>query len=806
MTEPFKQMLDKKTLLFDGATGTLLQKYGMPVGVSPEAFCIEHPEIIQRVQRDYFQAGADVVLAPTFGANRIKLKNYGLETKVTEMNRRLAEISLQVAREEKKWVAGEMGPTGIFYQPFGETAFEEGLEIFGEQAKALGEAGVDFIAIMTMIDIQEARIALLAAKEMTDLPVVVFMTFDESQRTLTGSDPLTCLNVFQSLGAAGFGINCSTGPDKMLEIVKTIAPWATIPIFVKPNAGLPVIQKGETVFPMAADAFAAFAKPFLDAGVSGLGGCCGTTPEHIHLSAQALKGCKRDTTAKASLPLLISSARKSVRLDAGQAEPIRVIGERINPTGKLKLQETLKAGQMGLVKEFAREQKEQGADILDVNVGMPGIDEKAVMVQAVKELAVISDLPLCIDSSKPEVIAAALQIYPGRVLVNSLSGEAEKLAHLVPVLKKYGAAFITLPLDDAGIPETVTERKKVLKTIIAACEKAGIDCQAMVVDGLVMTVSSNPEHSRTTLETLAYVTRELKLNTVLGLSNISFGLPARGLVNSTFLAMAAGQGLSAVIANPAVELVMDVKHSAEVLTGRDLQSRRFIARFKDSAVSGPAASTKQPDQTPTERVQECIVKGDKDVVEPLLQTCLDQGTKAIEIVQKIMVPAIQLVGDKFNQREYFLPQLIGSAETMEKGVAYLTPYLKQEDHKKKGCGVIATVKGDVHDIGKKIVALLLRNNGYTVIDLGKSVDAETIVEKAIEHKADFIGLSALMTTTMTEMPKVVDLVRRRKLPFKVVLGGAVVTQKYADEIGADGYGADAGRSIKLMDALLQKHK
>jgi 5-methyltetrahydrofolate--homocysteine methyltransferase len=801
MSNTFLSLLKKKMIVFDGSTGTMLQKYGMPTGVSPEAFCLEKPEIIQRIQKEYLDAGSDIILTPTFGANRIKLKNFGLENKTVEINTQLAKLTLESAKKQNKFVAGDIGPTGIFFQPFGETAIEEGLDIFREQIRALSEAGVDCIMIETQIDIQETRLALMAAKEVTDLPVIASMTFDESQKTLTGSDPLVCLNILQSLGADGIGVNCSTGPDKMLPVIQQLCSAARIPVLVKPNAGLPMIQDGETVFPMQPEEFATYAEPFWELGVSMLGGCCGTTPEHIRQAAHAVQKKKPSPKAVSNEAVVLSSPRKNCELNRVPKAPIRVIGERINPTGKAGLQEELKAGKMEILKVFAREQKEKGADILDVNVGMPGIVEKDVMVQAIQELAVISDLPLCIDSSKPDVLEAALRFYPGRALVNSLSGETEKLKHIIPIIKKYGAAYIVLPLHDQGIPETLEQRIAVLDTIYKACEAQQVSKQDSVVDGLVMTVSSNQDHAKVTLDTLAYVTNTLKCNTVLGLSNISFGLPGRSYINSTFLAMAASAGLSSVIANPSVEVLMQAKYASDVLTGRDKNSKAYIEQFQRQGGSSAPRSTPKQNLSPEAMIQDIIVQGDKELIEKPITALLDQNVPAIEIVQKHMIPAIQLVGDKFNRKEYFLPQLIASAETMEKGVKILTPLLDQAEKTSKGVGVIATVKGDIHDIGKKIVALLLRNNGYDIIDLGKSVDEATIVNKAIEHKADFIGLSALMTTTMTEMKKVIDLVQTRQLNVKVILGGAVVTQKYADEIKADGFAVDAGKSVVLLEQL-----
>jgi len=802
MNERLRDLLEKKVVVLDGGTGTMLQRRGLPAGISPEQFCLEHPDVLQGIQAEYFDAGSDMVCAPTFGANRIKLKNYGLEQRVDEINRRLAEISLQMAHSRGRLVAGDVGPTGAFFAPFGEREFDEGIEIFQEQIRALAGAGVDVLLFETMIDIQEARIALLAARQVTALPVIVSMTFDEHGKTLTGSDPLTCLNILQSLGAAAFGINCSTGPEAMLELVKQLKDDARIPLMVKPNAGLPVVVDGQTVFPMSAEAFGAFTEAFCDAGVNFIGGCCGTTPEHIREVSRRLDGRVGRLPAAAEGRLLLSSARRTMVVSAGPGAPLRIVGERINPTGKPKLQAQLKAGDLEIVKSYAQQQQEQGADILDVNVGVPGADEKALMLKAVAELAMISDLPLCLDSSSPEVLEAGLRLYPGRALINSLSGEKAKLEKLLPVIAQYGAAFIVLPLDDEGIPETLEKRQAVLTTILEQCAAQGVPLDQAVVDGLALTVSANPGYALTALQTIHYVTHELRLPAILGLSNISFGLPARPALNGAFLAMAASQGLSLVIANPGEASLTDTKFAADVLAGRDPGSRAFVERF--AGRSAETVSVKPGAEAAGDPLRRLIVKGEKDKIAAALQAELARGADPIALLEQSLFPAIQEVGEKYQQRVYFLPQLIAAAEAMERGVQVLVPHLKHEDQPRKGTVVLATVKGDVHDIGKKIVALMLRNNGYEVIDLGKSVDAETIVSRALEHRADAIGLSALMTTTMIEMPKVIALARQRRPALKLMVGGAVVTAKYAEEIGADGYAVDSVQAVEVMDRLLKK--
>jgi 5-methyltetrahydrofolate--homocysteine methyltransferase len=562
-----------------------------------------------------------------------------------------------------------------------------------------------------------------------------------------------------------------------------------------------MVVKGATVFPMAAADYCVFSKPFYEAGVSFMGGCCGTTPDHIRHVAEELKGLVPKPSVQPNHYLLLSSARQTISV-SGQ-DPIRVIGERINPTGKAAFQEELQAGKLNQLKQFAQEQQAMGAAVLDVNVGMPGLDEKTMMLKAVAELAVMSELPLCIDSSHPEVLEAALRFYPGRVLLNSLSGEQEKLKHVLPLIRKYGPAFVALPLDDQGIPESAQGRAEVLETVLAKCDQAGVPRKDAVVDGLVLTVSSSQQAAQTTLETIGYAAGTLGLNTVAGLSNVSFGLPARAFLNSSFLAMASARGLSMVIANPSASMLMETVAGCNVLTGRDPESRLYIERFRDQPLKAAKRSETKP-PIAEEGVQAAVIHGEREGILGHVSALLDKGMGAFEIVDRLMIPAIQEVGEKYNNRVFFLPQLIASAETMEKAMGYLTPWLEKTKRAKKGLGLIATVKGDIHDIGKKIVVLMLRNQGYEILDLGKSVDEQTIIDKALETKADFIGLSALMTTTMTEMPKVIQLAKAQGVQAKFIVGGAVVTPQYAREIGADAFALDAGQAvIKVGDMLKQ---
>ncbi len=835
----FKEMISKRVIILDGATGTQLQKRGMPAGVCPEKWVIENPDAIVQIQSDYIKAGSDIIYACTFGANRVKLADYGLEGRTIEMNRRLVELSKEAAGQ-KALVAGDIGSTGRFIRPFGDMPFEECVDVYKEQVCGLLEGGVDLFGIETMLDIQEARAALLAIKESCDLPVIVSLTFDEAQRTLTGTDPITALITLQSLGADAFGCNCSTGPAHMVEIIKILKPYARIPLLAKPNAGMPRLVKGKTVFDMGAAEFGSFTESFVEAGANMIGGCCGTSPEYIselHLRSAGL--APRSVEYKAYSA--VTSSRKTVFL--GDENPLVVVGERINPTGKKILQAELKEGSNHELRRLALEQTEKGAQVLDVNVGMPGIDEKEAMIDAIELLGGIIDAPLSLDSSSPEVLEAALRIYPGRALINSISSEKMKLERLLPAAAKYGAMFVLLPLSDDGVPQTVLERQEIVKNVFEIASGYGYQKSDVVVDGLVMTVSSSQEAAAETLKLIEWCSSEFGCATIVGLSNVSFGLPERGWINAAFLSMAIGRGLTMAIANPSNDLLMSIKMACDVLTAKDAGSRNYISYFNSPGKAeagrnhhlragetrGDRTVRDKTDKisrgkTSGERIYDAVMKGDKDGISALIDKAISEGMAAEDIVDEFLIPAINEVGRLFDEKKYFLPQLIQSAEAMKKGFDRLEPLLvkieankasgsdpnagadtkkdaNENRQKGKGLIVLATVKGDIHDIGKNIVGLMLKNYGFKVHDLGKDISAERIVEEARLSNATIIGLSALMTTTMVEMKNVVELARDEGLQCRFMVGGAVVNEDFAREIGADGYAKDAYEAVKLAKRL-----
>ena len=832
--EELYQRLAKGPLILDGATGSNLQKAGMPAGVCPEQWILDHPQALVRLQRDYALAGADIVYAPTFSGNRVKLTEYGLEDKIDQINRELVSLSKEAVKG-KALVAGDMTMTGQALAPVGSMELEKLIEIYREQASCLLEAGVDLFVVETMMSLAETRAAILAIREICDLPIMASMTFQEDGRTLYGTDPVTAVVVLQSLGADVIGVNCSTGPAEMLSVVRKMKEYAEVPILAKPNAGLPVLVEGETVYPMGAEEFASYGPAFVEAGAGLLGGCCGTTPEHIRLLSETVHGMtvrKPDNRH----PMMLASERKSqeILLDG----PFLIIGERINPTGKKKLQEELRAGRFQIVEEMAEQQEEMGAHILDINMGTNGIDEKEAMLKAIDKVTMVSSLPLCIDTSHVEVMEAALLHYPGRALINSISLEKYKIERLLPLAKKYGAMFILLPLSDQGLPENLLQKKEIIQKILDEAEALGISRNQIIVDGLVTTAGANPRAALETLDTIKYCREELGLCTTVGLSNISFGLPERAYVNGAFAAMAISSGLTMAIANPSNHMLMGIGLAADLLRCNEGADVRYIqqiermgpelVRQREAAVKtgrnekkdivsgserasaagkgrGPRQESRELNRKETDRnpVYEAVLKGNKDGILDLVREALAQGARAGDILDQMLIPAINKVGALFDRQVYFLPQLISSAGTMEKAVQYLEPMMQTGDGRDSmPVIVIATVEGDIHDIGKNLVALMLRNYGYQVIDLGKDVPASRIIEAARESGASIIALSALMTTTMMRMEDTVKLKNEEGLPAKIIIGGAVTTQSFADEIGADGYSRDAADAVKLVKRLL----
>lgn len=814
--QEFHALIKEKPIFLDGATGSNLQKKGMPSGVCPEKWILENKDIMIALQRAFVDAGSDIVYAPTFTANRVKLREYGLEEQIRQMNLDLVALSKE-AVGDNAYVAGDITMTGEQLAPMGHLDFEELIDIYKEQIGYLVEAGVDLLVVETMMSLQETRAALIAAKETCGLPVMATMTFESDGRTLYGTDAATAAVVLESLGADAIGTNCSTGPDKMADVVRQMAEVTTVPIIAKPNAGLPSLDaEGNTVYDMGAEEFGICMKTLVEAGASIVGGCCGTTPEHI-LKTKESVGNMQILHREVSDKRFLTSERKTVAF--GLDDNFIIVGERINPTGKKKLQEQLRAGSMDMVVNFAEEQEACGAGILDINMGMSGIDEKAMMLKALETLGGITNLPLSLDSSHVDVLEAALRRYPGRALINSISLEKVKIDNLLPIAKKYGAMFVLLPLSDKGLPENLEEKIGIIEEIQACAYELGMRREDIVVDGLVATVGANKNAAIETLETIRYCKKN-GLATICGLSNISFGLPERSFVNTAFLTMAIQAGLTMAIANPSQELLVSCAFASDLLLNKDGADLRYIQLMdavkakREALGEKPAVSSgihinataqKQDggSTTVTGKLYADVLKGNGGAVVEDTKKALDGGHEAKELLDHVLLPAINEVGELFDKGKYFLPQLIASAEAMKTSIEYLEPMLAEgQSDKEMPTVVIATVEGDIHDIGKNLVALMLKNYGFKVIDLGKDVPKEKIIEAARKHHAQVIALSALMTTTMQQMRHVISYAKECEVPAKIIVGGAVITQEYADEIGADGYSKDAADAVKLTKRIL----
>ena len=835
--EEFITLSKDHILYLDGATGSNLVKAGMPSGVCPEQWILEHQGVMLQLQKDYVQAGTNILYAPTFTANRVKLAEYHLEKNMTSMIRDLVAISKKAAEStpgHPVYVAGDLTMTGEQLKPMGKMNLETLIDIYKEQILCLVDAGADLLVVETMMSLAETRAALIAAKEVCDLPVIATLTFEADGRTLFGTDAKTAAIVLESLGASAIGANCSTGPAQMESIISEMVSHTRIPVIAKPNAGLPFLdENGTTCYNMEAEEFAEEMEVLVNAGATILGGCCGTTPEFIRQIHERF-GTDAKVAASRRPDGIRYLTSERITHSFGLDDGFFVVGERINPTGKKALQAQLREGSFEKVIQFAEEQEACGAKVLDINMGMSGIDEKASMLRALEEVSGVTNLPLSLDSSYVEVLEAALRNYPGRALVNSVSLETEKFEKLLPIVAKYGAMFILLPLSDAGLPKDIEEKKEIIHKIYDRALSLGLCKEDIVVDGLVATVGANPKAALETLETIRYC-KENGFATICGLSNISFAMPERSFVNTAFLTLAIQAGLTMAIANPSQELLMSCALAADLLLNKEEAALRYIeyaggvrerreekeaelakklALLENQGTTaktgnaGNAAKEATADNGPQinemqDKLKTAVLKGNRNGIVKITKEALESGEKPAELLNQVLLPAINQVGEFFDQGKYFLPQLIASAEAMKNSIEVLEPLLQTG-----GAGeempvvVIATVEGDIHDIGKNLVALMLKNHGFHVIDLGKDVPQAKILESAKEHHAEFIALSALMTTTMQRMREIVAAAKEEGITAKIIIGGAVITQEYADEIGADGYSKDAADAVKLAKSLM----
>ncbi len=767
----------------DGGAGTLLQSWGLQAGEYPESWNITHPEKIIEMHRLYLEAGADIITSCTFGANRFKFDN--LEEIITAA----VDNAKKACKDHGAFVALDIGPLGKMLEPLGDLPFETAVEVFSESIRIGAKAGADLVLIETMNDSLEAKAAVLAAKESCDLPVFVTCVYDETKKLMTGADPSAMIAMLEGLGADAIGMNCSLGPRQMLEIVPEFAKYSSVPIIVNPNAGLPRNENGKTVFDIDADEFSDIMCEIVKMGATVIGGCCGTTPEHIRITVDKTKNLPFSLPEKKNLTV-VSSYTHAVEI--GNA-PV-IIGERINPTGKKRFKEALRENDINYILNEGIAQNKKGVSILDVNVGLPEIDEAEMMVNVIRALQSVIDLPLQIDTVDPVAMEKALRIYNGKALINSVNGKEESMKAVFPLVKKYGGAVIAVTLDENGIPETSEGRVEIAEKIIARASEYGIGKNDIIVDPLAMAVSSDSSSANITLKAVKAL-HDMGIKTSLGVSNISFGLPSRADVNAVFYTMAMQNGLDCAIINPFSTEMMKAWNCFMALTGKDENCTNFI-EFAQSL----EPAEKKTEQKSNAGLDGCIISG-------LKEQAGEEAAKLIKtmppmkIIDSIIIPALNTVGKGFEEKKIYLPQLLMSAQAAKEAFDAIKSAIPTGENR-KGKIVIATVKGDIHDIGKNIVKVLLENYGYEVIDLGKDVVPEKIVDTVKSSGAKLVGLSALMTTTVPAMEETIKLLRKETPDCKIMVGGAVMTEEYASMIGADSYGTDAMSAVRYAEKIL----
>lgn len=793
MKKNIKDFLSKKILFFDGAMGTMLQRNGLIGGELPETYNIEKSEIVKNIHLEYLKSGSDIITTNTFGANGLKLNhgNYSVETIVESAVKCANDAVLEYGKDDK-FIAFDLGPLGQMLEPLGLLSFEEAYDLYSEQVISAEKFGVDLFLIETSSDLYEAKAAILACKEHSDKPIFCTLTFDENNKTLMGADILTVVTALEAFGVDALGLNCSLGPKEIMPLVKEMLKYASIPVVVQPNAGLPKVVHGKTTYDITPEEFSNYILEMVESGISVCGGCCGTDPDYIKAVVDKCKDKIPHPIEKKSFTA-ITSYNKTVVI----SEEKKIIGERINPTGKEKLEKAIINDEMDAILEEAFLQKDAGADILGVNVGVPKIDEKKAMVKVVKEIQGFLNIPLQIDSVNKDVMEAAVRIYNGKPIINSVNGKLESMRNIFPIAKKYGAAVLGLTLDENGIPETAEGRFEIAKKIIDTAKTYGIDKKDVLIDTLCLTASSNQKEVMESIKAIELV-KTLGVCTILGISNVSFGLPEREKLNRVFLSMALGAGLDAPILNPLDEEILNTFMAYRVLANEDKGSINYINKFKNQK------HIKKDDLTIKGDLKSLLISGlRKDSVEKT-KKLLNEGVSALEIINDYIIQALNFVGEKFEKNELFLPELILTAEAVKDCFNILKEILKRDENEKLSNKiVIATVKGDIHDIGKNIVKVLLENYGFEVIDLGKDVPIETIVEKTLKYDVKLVGLSALMTTTVLNMEETIKELKK-KCNCKVMVGGAVLNEEYAKMIEADFYAKDALEGVKIALKLFDK--
>ena len=797
----FKEYLQSNIVYLDGGMGTLLQANGLQPGELPELWNLTHPEIITKIHTDYFNAGSNVVCTNTFGANTLKFDETQLEQIVKTAITNAKNAIKNSKAPQHKFIALDIGPTGKLLKPLGDLDFEYAVSVFAKTVRLGAKYGVDLVIIETMNDSYESKAALLAVKENCDLPVIVSNAYGQDGKLMTGATPAAMVALIEGMGADALGANCSLGPRQLRIVAEELLKNASIPVILKPNAGLPKSVDGKTVFDITPQEFADELTDIVKTGVRVCGGCCGTTPEYIKALTDKTAGIQPAPLTKKSLTV-VSSYSHAVKFGAS---PI-LIGERINPTGKKRFKQALLENDIDYILAEGVNQQEKGVHILDVNVGLPDIDEVAMLESAVCELQAIIDLPLQIDTADICAMEAALRRYNGKAMINSVNGKAESMAAVFPLVKKYGGVVVALTLDENGIPSTAEKRVEIAKKILATAAEYGIDKKDIIFDTLAMTISADTSAASATLDALYTIKSKLGCHTSLGVSNVSFGLPNRDAVNSTFFAMALQNGLSAAIMNPYSADMMKTNYTYNALKGLDPNCADYIAHADEFTVSAPTQTVTAPscDTQYTSELQYSIMKGFKDKASEITKE-LVKVTEPLNIVNLEIIPALNTVGVGFENKTVYLPQLLMSAEAAKSAFEVIKSTMVSGDTKsQKPTFVIATVHGDIHDIGKNIVKLLLENYGFNVVDLGKDVPVEAIVEKVIELNAKIVGLSALMTTTVPAMQKTIELIKQKAPWCKTIVGGAVLTQEYADKIGADKYARDAMEAVRYAEEVFKK--
>ena len=793
----FINRLKDKILVLDGAMGTRLIASGLAPGEAPENMNKERPDDILAIHRSFIEAGSDIILTNTFGGSSIKLSEFGLGDKAELLNKKGVEIALKAA-DGGVIVGGSIGPSGRYLPPIGSLDFVTAVDSFREQAKALTDAGVDIIVVETISDIRELRACLIGIREVFDGPLVAHMTYSDGFNTITGTDPETSVTVMEALDVDVIGVNCSTGPEEMEPVVRSLAEHTERPISVQPNAGIPEMRDGHACYPASPEELASYTRIFAEIGANIVGGCCGSGAEHVRAMCEAVKGMK---PLKRTVPKKSRLASRDMTLIIDRDSPTRLLGERINPTGRKKFADELITGNFTIVRQEAKKQVQAGASIIDVNMGVPGQDEVSLMRKAVQAVQATVNVPLSLDSANVEALEAGLQEIEGKPIINSVTAEKEKLDTVIPLAKKYGAALIGLPLDERGIPATAEERFKLGELILNRVLEAGIPREDLYLDGLTMALSADTFAPEITLRTIEMFKQKLGVHTVLGVSNVSFGLPGRKDINAAFLTMALQKGLDLPIVNPYSEPIVNAVLTSDLLLGKDVNAKNYISRtgiMGEEKAAKPAPIQKRPIE---EQIFDAILFGNSDSITSLIKKALKAGFEPMKINDDMLLPAMLEVGRRYDRKKFFLPQVIMAAETMHTAFAELKPHLPSAEAASKGTVILATVRGDVHDIGKNIVAALVENHGYTVIDMGKNVSTIELINKAEAVKADVIGLSALMTTTMTVMKETVAELKS-SVSSKIIVGGAVVSRKFAEEIGADGYGKDAGEAVNEIKKIL----